>query len=192
MRHAVGSLLMAGCLAWTTVAQAQVPGVLGVEAWGGAAVGAYEHSGAGLEMVPRAAWGAGVSWGPSERLGAYAAFASVPFGCDGGFCRGADVKLASRGFSFGARAQAAIRGEPWLQAGLLLHSFHQEWGGTARGSASSQGVGAEAAAGITWRLADRIALTPGLHIGVHSSDAPDGVSESVLFSAVRVGLRYRF
>jgi hypothetical protein len=180
-----------GLAAPASTAAAQVPGVLGVEARVGAAIGAFEATGAGLEMVPGPAWGITVSWGPSERIGVYAGYSSVRFGCDSGFCRGENVSFLARGASLGARAQATLPGEPWLRAGLLLHGFEQRWGGmNGPGSETADaGTGLEAAAGITWRVAERVSLVPGLYIGFLPTRAADGVTDRAFFTGTELGVR---
>lgn len=174
-------------------AGAQVPGVLVIEARGGAAIGSYEVTRAGLEMAPGPAWGLAASWGPDERIGAYASYAAVAFGCEGGFCRGYDVRFTSRGFSVGIQGHAPVRGEPWARVGVLLHDFDQRWRGEdGPGEAEADaGAGVEAAVGLTWPLRDRLSLAPGVHLGLLPTETEGGASDRVFFGALEVGLRYR-
>jgi hypothetical protein len=198
---AMGPLKTAVCIAVATITMggaervaAQVPGVLGAEAWGGAAVGSFATTWAGLEMAPGPAWGAALSWGPSQTLGGYLAFASIGFGCDGGVCQDRQVSLTSRGVSVGARGQARMAGDPWLRAGLLLHRLEQQWtdsAGERRGATTGTAAGAELTAGLSWRIGERVAVNPGLHFGWLPTRAPDGVTENAFFAALELGLRYR-
>jgi hypothetical protein len=177
--------------AWLAIlvapAGGQVPGALAVETWGGASVGSFEVTYAGLEMAPGAAWGATLSWGPTERIGVYAAYAALPFRCEGGLCQGNDVSFVSRGASFGVRGQLALQGEPWAQAGILLHGFQQEWGGERVDTPTDPGI--EGAVGLTWRVGRRLSVVPALHMGLLPTRAPDGVTERAAFLAARVGVR---
>jgi hypothetical protein len=170
-----------------------VPGVAGVEVWGGAGVGSFAPTGAGLEMQqPGPVWGVAASWGPWQALGAYVAFASVGFGCSGGFCQGLDVSFASRGLSMGVRGEAPVAASPWLRVGALLHNLEQQWTGSdgvRHRETTDAGAGLEAALGVSWRITERLSVTPGVHVGFLSTRAPDGVTDNVHFRALQVGLR---
>jgi hypothetical protein len=191
-----GAALAASLLTFATgpAASAQVPGVLGVELRAGAAVGAFQTTGAGLEVVPGPALGVSVTWGPSEAIGAYASWASIGFGCEAGFCRGYDVSFASRGPSLGVRGQAPVWGEPWLRAGVLLHEFVQRWGGAVPPGSETTGAdpGLEVAAGLTWRAGDRLSLVPGIHLGVLPTRAEDGGTDRAVSTTLELGARWRF
>jgi hypothetical protein len=184
----------AACAAWLALvaspAGGQVPGALAAEAWGGAAVGSFEVTYSGLEMAPGAAWGATLSWGPSERVGGYVAYAAIPFRCEGGLCKGYDVAFESRGVSFGVRGQLEMEGEPWAQAGVLLHGFQQRWNGDRVDTETDPGF--EGAVGLTWRVGRRVSMVPALHMGFLPTRAPDGVTERAAFVAARVGARLAF
>jgi hypothetical protein len=195
--RAVG-LVVAVALGLTAVAApgaaAQIAGVPAVEVWGGAAIGSFAPTSAGLERAPGPAWGAAVSWGPGPALGGYVAFSSIGFGCEGGFCQGFDVSLASRGLSLGVRAEAPRAGSPWLRAGLLLHRLEQEWvdgSGARQTETTDVSAGIEGAAGLSWQVADRVSLNPGFHLGFLPTKAPDGVTENLFFTALELALRFR-
>lgn len=194
MMGAAAAIAVMLALAPPPAASAQVPGVLGVELRAGGAVGSFEPTGAGLEMVPGPAWGISVSWGPNETIAAYAAWSSITFGCDAGFCSGFDVSFTSSGLSLGARAQAPLPGTPWLRAGVLLHDFEQRWdGGPAPGSTTTGAdPGLEAAAGLTWPVGARLSLVPGLHVGVLPTVAEDGETDRATFMGLELGARWRF
>jgi hypothetical protein len=188
---AAAVVVTAGILAAQSTG-AQVPGSLAVEVRGGAGIGAYEATAAGLEFVPRPAWGVAVSWGPSPALAGYVAYSAVGFGCADGFCQDGNVSFTSRGPSLGLRGVASVRGEPWLRGGLLLHGLAQRWTGVAgSGEATAEGgPGVEVAGGVTWRITDRLSVTPGLHIGfLPTTRESDGATENVVFSALDLGLR---
>lgn len=172
---------------------AQVPGVFGIEMRSGPAVGSFEATHAGLEMNPGPAFGLSVTWGRSERIGAYVSYASIAFGCEGAFCTGHAVSFASRGLSLGARAKAPVASEPWLRAGLLLHGFEQRWGGAAPATVESDtSAGIEAAGGVSWRIRERLSFVPGLYMGVLPTRAEDGVEERAFFTGLELGVRYTF
>lgn len=194
MRASTAAALLLAAATWTAgSADAQAGGVLDLEAWGGASVGSYEPTGAGVEPLPGTAWGVGVGWGPTERLGAHLSWASLPFGCRGGLCRGFDVSFRSRGPGLGVRGHAALPGEPWAQAGLLLHGFRQAWvdrDGDAR-SETDLAPGVELAAGVALRLGDRVALLPALQAGILRVPAHDGGADNVFVATARVGVRFR-
>jgi hypothetical protein len=186
----VALTLLAGA---TARVDAQVPGVLGVEARAGAAVGSFEPSGAGLQMAPGLAWSVLVSWGPGTPWGVYAAYGSYGFGCDDAWCAGQDVTFASRGPSLGARVQAPVRLDPWLRAGLLLHDLEQRWtgpDGRERATADGQ-LGFEAATGLTWPVGRRIDMVPGLHVGLLPTRVADGETDRAFFTALELGVRFR-
>jgi hypothetical protein len=170
---------------------AQVPGVVGLEARAGGAVGSYAPTSAGLQMVPKPAWSASLSWGPGQVIGAYAAYASVRFGCDDGFCRGYDVSFLSRGVSLGLRAEAPLAGEPWVRAGVLLHQLDQRWGGTSQpGSARADAdAGFEAAVGMSWRVGPGLDAGPSLHLGFLPTRGEGGNTDRAFFAGLDVGVR---
>jgi hypothetical protein len=190
----VAAAATALALAAVSTAGAQVPGVLGIELRAGAAAGAFEPTGVGLEVVPGPAWGLAVTWGPADAIAAYASYASIGFGCTGGFCRGYDVTFVSRGLSLGARAEAPVGGRPWLRAGVLLHDFGQRSGGTGPPVSvdTETDPGFEAAAGLTWRFGRRLALLPGLHMGFLPTRAQDGETDRAFFTSLELGARMRF
>jgi hypothetical protein len=173
-------------------AAGQVPGVLGVEARAGAAVGSYAPTSAGLQMAPEPAWHLALSWGPSRMIGAYAAYSSVGFGCDEGFCREYDVSFVSRGVSLGARAEAPVAGAPWVRAGVLLHELDQRWGGAQpAGSATADtDTGFEAAAGMSWRAGPGLEVGPSLHLGFLPTRGEDGVTDRAFFVGLDLGVRW--
>jgi hypothetical protein len=169
---------------------AQVPGVLGVEARVGGAVGSYAPTSAGLQMAPEPAWAVSLSWGPSRMVGAYAAYASVGFGCDEGFCRGYDVSFVSRGVSLGIRAEAPIQGAPWARAGMLLHQLEQNWGAASPGSAAADtGTGFETAVGMSWSVGRGLDVGPSLHLGFLPTRSEGGIADRAFFAGLDVGLR---
>jgi hypothetical protein len=170
---------------------AQVPGVLGVEARVGGAVGSYAPTGAGLQMAPEPAWAVSLSWGPSRAVGAYASYASVGFGCDQGFCRGYDVSFVSRGMSLGVRAEAPVTGAPWARAGVLLHELKQTWRGTSPpGSARADaGAGFEAAVGMSWLVEPGLDVGPSLHLGFLPTRGEGGITERAFFAGLDIGIR---
>lgn len=194
---ALGALVVMGVLfcsiGGASAADAQVPGLLGVEARAGGGIGSFEATGAGLEFVPGPAWGLVLTWGLDERIGLYAGYSSITFGCDAAFCRGYDVSFVSRGVSLGARGQAPIRGRPWLRLGVLLHDFEQRWHGPERpGSETTDaGTGLETAAGIQWDLRPGVSLVPGLQLGLLPVRDDEGVTERAFFTALELGVRLR-
>lgn len=191
---ALGLMALPGLVpAFAAPAHAQAPGALGLEARAGAGIGAFEATAAGLQMAPGAAWGVSLSWGPTPALGGYLAYSAIGFGCTEGFCRDQDVSFTSRGLSVGVRAEAPVRSAPWLRGGLLFHDLEQRWSGVAEpGAATADGrLGFEAAGGLSWPVADRLSLTPGLHVGfLPTTRAADGATENVVFFVLDVGLRF--
>jgi hypothetical protein len=175
-----------------TPGSAQVPGVLGVEARAGAAVGSYAPTGAGLQMTPKPAWDVSLSWGPSRMIGAYAAYSAAGFGCDEGFCRSYDVSFVSRGVSLGIRGEAPIASAPWLRAGVLFHELDQRWGGAQpAGSATADtGAGFEAAAGMSWRVGSGLEVGPSLRLGFLPTRGEDGITDRAFFAGLDLGVRW--
>jgi hypothetical protein len=188
----------AALMAWTAFASlpadAQVPGVLGIEVRAGSAVGSFAPTGAGLEFVPGPAWALSATWGPRETIAGYATYSANTFGCDGAFCRGYDVSFVSRGLSLGVRAHAPLRLDPWLQGGLLLHEFEQRWEGSdaPEGVKSGANAGLETGAGFTARIGHRLSLLPGVHLGFLPTRGDDGVTDRAFFASLALGARMRF
>jgi hypothetical protein len=169
---------------------AQVPGVVGVEARAGGAVGSFTQTGAGLEMAPALSWALSVTWGPSAMIGGYVAYSAVGFRCEGAFCSGYDVSFVSHGFSLGVRGEAQLPGRPWLRAGVLLHDLEQRWGGATPGSETTgASPGFEGAIGATWGLGPRLHLVPGLHLGFLPTRADDGETDHAFFAGLDLGIR---
>lgn len=148
-----------------------------VELRGGAAVGRYTATDAGLELLPRPSYGLTVQYRALETLSAYATFSRMSFGCEEGLCTDRDVSLTSQGLSVGGRWEPAVpwqQARPWVRAGVGIFSLDVD----ARGGSESvdPGPGFEAGAGLEFRLGERFRIRPGISYLRHatSTDTEDG------------------
>ncbi len=128
-----------------------------VEIRAGAAVGNYSETGAGLEWVPGPSFGAAVELWPGETRAAYIALHSSSFGCEEGFCAGGNVSITSQGLVLGGRWSPGL---PWVRAGVGLQWLRLD--AEQADERFDAGLGFEAAAGLTWRVSERVNLRPGL------------------------------
>lgn len=170
---------MALAAAAVMAAPAEAQRGLAVEVRGGASAGNYAGAGSDFEVVPRPSFGAGVSYGVTDRLGVYAGVERSAFGCDTGFCAGRGMVFTSQGVDAGVELRLPLSAGPWIRAGLVRHTLRfatdpAEGGGTE--GEETSGVGVSAGAGVEVRLGRRLSLTPGLRYVRYGSAGEDGVA----------------
>lgn len=170
---------MALAAAAVMAAPAKAQRGLAVEVHGGASAGNYAGAGSDFEVVPRPSFGAGVSYGVTDRLGVYAGVERSAFGCDTGFCAGRGMVFTTQGVDAGVELRLPLSAGPWIRAGLVRHTLRfatdPEEGGGTEGEETS-GVGVSAGAGVEVRLGRRLSLTPGLRYVRYGSAGEDGVA----------------
>lgn len=128
-----------------------------VELLGGAAIGNYTDTDAGLDVVPGPAFGVLLELRPTETLAGYAGFTRSSFGCEEGFCSGRDVSMTSQGIVLGGRWAPGI---PWVRAGLAFQGLTLRAEGPD--SRFDPGPGFEVAAGVEVPLWRQIRVRPGV------------------------------
>lgn len=142
-----------------------------VELRGGAAIGNYSESGAGLEWAPEPSFAAEAQLGVRPDLSLYGGFTRSTFGCDEGFCTGLDATLTAQGITVGGRWTPGL---PWVRAGLAWQSLDLD--ATSGGASGGMGFGFDVGAGVDLGLGRLFRLRPGLsyrRVG-SSLDGEDG------------------
>lgn len=159
-------------------------GQLSLELRGGGAIGNHEEAAAGLETVPGPVLGIGLEYGLLPMISAYAGYTRASFGCEEGFCAGADVTFTSSGGSAGIRLDPPLL--PWVRAGLIYHTLSTD--ATGFDDTSDPVTGYEAAVGFTMPLAPRVQALPAVVYRRHPIG--DGSDDTTLVSA-ELGVRIR-
>lgn len=154
-----------------------------VEVTGGASVGNYTDTGAGLDILPGPSFGARVDVWPTDDLAGYIGFTRSMFGCEESLCTDRDVSLTSQGVVAGARWSPGL---PWLRAGVAVHTLNLRASGDTEDD-FDPGFGFELAGGLDFGLADLFRVRPGVRYLRHgaSSDTADG---HVALLALEVGV----
>lgn len=160
---------MPAILAMALCPEAAVAQRFGLEVRGGAAVGSYTATAAGLDVIPALAFGAALEARLSGPFSAYLGFSRTSFGCEEGFCAARDVSLTSQGLVAGARWGPGLL---WLRAGLALRSLRLTADGEKE--TSDLGVGWDLAGGLEITLTDRFRLRPGLTYLRHTAATDQG------------------
>jgi hypothetical protein len=153
---------------------------------GGAAIGNYSESGAGLETIAGLALAGQVEVPVAEDLSAYAAFTRATFGCEEGFCTDRDVTLTSQGLA------AGVRWSPrwvWARAGLAYQWLSLETAGEGTTDADP-GFGFDLGAGAAFQLSGQVELRPGVTYRRHAASTEDG-DGTVAVLAAEMGVAVR-
>lgn len=158
----------------------------GLEVRGGAAVGSYTATAAGLDVLPGPSFGAALETRVSGPFSAYLGFSRSSFGCEEGFCAERDVSLTSQGLVAGVRWGPGL---PWLRAGLAVQSLRLT--AAAQEETSDVGVGWDLAGGLEIRVTDRFRLRPGLTYLRHAAATDQGDGHVALL-ALELGVAVRF
>lgn len=157
-----------------------------VELRGGAAVGNYTDTGAGLDVAPGPSFAATAELRFTELVSAYAGFNRTAFGCDEGLCIGRDVTLVSQGATAGVRL---TRGALWGRVGAAVQVLRQE--SDAQTVTSDPGIGWDLAGGVELPVGRGFVIRPGLTWLRHQAPDEDiDAHASVL--ALEVGVAMRF
>lgn len=180
MRPVLGLVL--GSLAVVTIPASAGAQALRVELNGGAAIGNYTSSEAGLDVLPRPAYGVLVELWPTATLAGYAGFTRSTFGCNEGFCTDRDVSMTSQGVVVGARWAPGL---PWVRAGLAVQGLTVQ--GEGGDDTADPGLGVEVAAGLDLPVWGQFRVRPGIRYLRHdaSTDLGDG---HVAMLALMVGV----
>lgn len=173
----LGALALAPLAPARAVAQA-----VRAELSAGVAVGNYTSSEAGLDLLPRPAFGALVEVWPARTLAGYVGFTRSTFGCNEGFCTGRDVSMTSQGLVAGARWSPGI---PWARVGLAVQGLTIRGGGSDE--SSDVGLGVEAAVGVELPAWRQFRLRPGVRYLRHNASTNMGEGHVALL-ALDVGV----
>ena len=157
-----------------------------VELRGGAAIGNYTETGAGLDIAPGPSFAATAELRFTELVSAYAGINRSSFGCEEGLCTGGDVTLVSQGATAGVRL---TRGRLWGRVGAAVQVLRQE--SDVRTVTSDPGIGWDLAAGVEVPVGRGFLVRPGLTWLRHQTpdDTIDGHA-SVLALEVSVAMRF--
>lgn len=126
----------------------------------GLTIGSHSRSGAALDVVPRVSVDVVVKREVAPDLSVFGGYFRTAFGCEEGFCTGADLTVVGNHGALGAEwapALSRLPGKPWLRAGLLFGSTEV---GTA-GDAPEFGPGVLVGIGATGSLG-RLLFTHGV------------------------------
>ena len=173
------TLVLAGLLLVPATTEAQR---VDVELAGGASVGSYTGTDAGLDVLPGPSFGVRADVNVRESLAGYIGFTRSSFGCEEAFCTNRDVTLTSQGLVLGARWSPGL---VWARAGMAFQGLDiQAQGG---GGESDPALGFELAGGLDFGLGARLRLRPGVRYLRHAADTGEG-SGTVAVIAVELGL----
>ena len=128
-----------------------------LELRGGAAIGNYSESGAGLEWEPGPSFAAEAQLEVRPRLAVYAGFARSSFGCEEGFCTDRDATFTAQGITAGARWTSGL---PWVRAGLAWQAL--ELDATGGGGSGDMALGFDLGAGVDFSLGRGVRARPGI------------------------------
>ena len=174
-------------LAFTgTVAAPAAAQRFAAELRGGAAIGNYTETGAGLDLVPGPSLAVTVELRFTELFSAYAGINRSGFGCNEGICTGRDVSLTSQGATVGARL---TRGLFWGRAGVAVQALRQS--SDVATETSDPGIGWDLAGGVEVPVGRGFLLRPGLTYLRHQVPIDDVDAHAALL-AVEVGIARRF
>ena len=177
------SLLASALLSAPAAAQ------LSLELRGGAGAGSYQATGAGFQAIPGAAFRADAGYAFSPTLSVYAGYGRAGFGCEEGFCAGADPTFTSSGVDAGLRVGLPARF--WARGGVVRHRLGVS--ATRAGSPyrdhSGSAIGLEAGLGYTLGMGRRLSLTPGIGYLRYTPRFADGTEDPVAVLTAEVGMR---
>lgn len=202
-RVAVPVLLAALLVGATAPATARAQ-VLSLEVQGGASIGAYDETRAGLDAAPRPTLRAEVGYTPIIRrrltAGVYASYERSSFGCEDGFCGGYDVEMTSAGLGAGLRFGLRLPGRPWLRLGAAYHGLDLSASGGGEGAPEETfepdpgaTLGLEVGTGVAVPVTPWLALTPGVSYVRYASATAAGTpgeESAVVVVSGRLGLRF--
>jgi opacity protein-like surface antigen len=182
-RGAAAALLALASLAAAPRAHAQIA----VELRGGAAVGAYQATTAGLQTVPGPAFGATLGYSIRPKLELFAGYSRATFGCSEGFCENVEPTFTASGAEAGVRVELPAR--IWVRGALAMQSLGADSDGGD--DTSDAGVGLKVGAGLGFPLGRRISVTPGVEYTRFTTNLDDG-DDGVGVLTAGLGLRFRF
>ncbi|HYW06253.1 MAG TPA: porin family protein [Longimicrobium sp.] len=183
IRRAATVLVGLASLAAAPRAHAQ----LTVELRGGAAIGAYEATTAGLQTVPGPAFGATLGYSVRPNLELFAGYSRASFGCNQGFCDTVRPTFTAAGAEAGVRVELPAR--IWVRGALAMQSLGAD--SDAADETSDAGVGLKVGAGLGFPLGRRISVTPGVEYTRFNTNLDDG-DDGVGVLTAGLGLRLRF
>jgi hypothetical protein len=163
-----------------------------LEARGGGAMGSFEPAAADASWGQRPAVALLLHYRVGPMLSVFGGYSRASFGCEGGFCEGAEVRFTSRGWDTGIQLRGP-RGL-WGRGGLALHGF--DLPATADGTLrlrSNRSLGAHLGAGYGFALPAGLTVSPGLRYTRYRARFPDqGGSDRVDYLVADVGLTVTF
>lgn len=190
----VGFLALAALAAAAAPAHAQLPNVtpFSFEVRGGAAFPTGDLADEDLGNA-ETGWTIGGSVGmqviPFVGLGVYAGFTRSEFGT----ADSDDLTYIAEGFDAGVRWNVPtplLPIDPWIKAGLVLHTFDAQAEG--EDFESERGLGFEIGGGLGFSLTNKLSITPGVSYTSFSYEV-DGEDDEVTINHIKVdvGLRLR-
>lgn len=178
-RRATGLLLGLATLGAAAPAGAQQ---WAVEVRGGAAVGNYTATEAGLDMAPRLSFGATVERRLLPMVSVYVGVNRSAYGCEEALCTDRDVTLTSQGVTAGGRFTVGVA---WVRAGLAMEALRVESAVSAE--TYDPGLGWNLAVGAAIPVGRGFRIRPGISYVRH------GVEEDhAALLAAELGVAMRF
>jgi opacity protein-like surface antigen len=171
IRTLAPALLLSAGLA--TGAHAQSPLPITLEVRGGAAIPTGDFND-GINT----GWGIGanVRYALTPVVGVYGGFDHFTFNADDDGDPSVDVGVDDNAIRAGLRANVPLVGmtgiSPWVEGGLVFArtSINASDGSSSISINSDWGVGFEAGAGLTFAVAPRISINPGVRYRTHKAD----------------------
>lgn len=188
-----GRRLAAASLATVAIAAAAAVPVAAqrvtLHAYGGAAVGNYSESAAGLELTPGLSIGAMAELGIVQAVGisVYAGLTRGTFNCEEGFCAGNPTELTSQGLVAGLRWSP---GPVWARGGVAFATLDISPEGGASGT-TDRGVGFDLGVGLNFDLGPSLQLRPGVGYRRHAASL-EGDDGTLALITGDVGLAFSF
>jgi hypothetical protein len=141
--------------------------------------------------TPGVGIGANVAYRVIPMLDIYAGYSWQRFGADDAASEGTDLDIDDSGFALGGRLNFPGMGlGPWVRAGVILHELKISGsdGGFSASLTSDRAVGFEVGAGLSFPVAPKISLTPGVTFRTYEPEF-DGESadESVTYFGLHLG-----
>ncbi|HSU16486.1 outer membrane protein [Longimicrobium sp.] len=192
------ALVLSAALA--TAAHAQSPLPITLEVRGGAGIPTGDFND-GIST----GWniGGSVRYDFTPIVAAYVGFDHFSFATDGEDNEGVDVGVDDNAFRGGVRANVPLVGmtgiSPWVEGGIVVAKtgINASDGSTSLTINSDWGIGFEAGAGLSFAVAPRVSINPGVYYRQHKADFSDEDdtenpgSADVNYFALEIGISLR-
>lgn len=172
-------------------AQAQLPGWVGeveAEVRTGVTIGSHSRSAAALDVVPKLSIDVVLKRRIGPNVSAFGGYLRTAFGCEEGFCTGADLTVVGNHWALGVELLpklAWLDGQTWLRGGVLFGSTEV---GT-EGDDPEPGLGMLFGFGATVPFG-RLSLMPGLSYRWLTANTVSSTAHAIALSLhVGIGIK---